>query len=741
MEQKEVKKQWTLRSSNVSESTVEKIIDKYKLSRSTAELISSRFIGSEDDIDMFINKDCSPLRDPLLLNDMDKAVERILRAVKNKDDVVAIYGDYDVDGVTSVSMMYLYLTSLGLRVGYYIPSRNDEGYGINKSAINKLYSRGVTLIISVDTGVTAIDEVEYAKSLGIDMIITDHHECRPELPDALAVINPHRPDCDYPFKELAGVGVAFKLICALEVARICETGLTEYEAQRKILLEYGDLVAIGTVADVMPIVDENRTIVSMGLKIIEARPRLGLSSLIELSSNKSASAQKKDITSTFIGFTIAPRLNAAGRMGNAAVAVELLLAEDKQTATTIAEELCETNRIRQSEENKIVDAALEKIDEEWDLHIKNGGVIVLAGEDWQQGVIGIVASRITERFGMPSILISFDGSVPLLSDESPFDLGKGSGRSVKGFNLVTALAECDELLEKYGGHELAAGLSIKRGNLDAFRERLNQYSRPILNNLENVQIIEADKIVSADELTLTFANELSSVIEPCGQHNPVPAFIMTDVMITSVRGIGAGKHIKLTIEKDGKKFTCLWFGVAESQNRFKVGDLVDMLFTLSINHFNDSTELQLIVTDIRYAEKVYAERVASRDSLKRLLCGGAYSPEDDYLPQRSDFVAFYRLFLSYVRDGRFSISDSNAAKLFAQAMSEEMPNFVKYRLMLEVFNELDIFHVEYIPLVSDSMSDRWQLPEDICVITRGSAEKVNLDDSILLARLREQITQ
>ena len=742
MEPKEVKKQWSLRSSGVSESTVDMIINKYKLSRTCAELVSARCDSSESEIDAFINRDFCPQRDPRMLNDMDKAVERILRAVKNKDDVIAIYGDYDVDGVTSVSMMYLYLTSLGLRVGYYIPSRNDEGYGVNKNAINRLYSRGVTLIVTVDTGVTAIEEVEYAKSLGIDMIITDHHECRPELPDALAVINPHRSDCDYPFKELAGVGVAYKLVCGIEIARTAETGLTEYEAQRKILLEYGDLVAIGTVADVMPIIDENRMIVSMGLKIIEARPRLGISALIESSSSKSSySAQKKDITSTFIGFNIAPRLNAAGRMGNAAVAVELLLAEDKETGSKIAEELCETNRLRHTEENKIVDAALEKIDEEWDLHLKNGGVIVLADDNWQQGVIGIVASRITEKFGLPSILITFEGSVPLLSDESPVDIGKGSGRSVKGFNLVTALSECEDLLEKYGGHELAAGLSVRRGNLDAFREKLNEYARPILNNLENVQVIEADRVISADEVTLSLANEMSSVIEPCGQHNPVPAFIMTDVTVTSVRGIGAGKHLKLTYQKDGKKFTGLWFGVAESQNRFNVGDLVDILFTVGINHYNGNTELQLIITDMRYAESVYNERRSSRDVLADVLDGGAFSTEDNFLPERKDFVALYRLFLSYVRDGRFSISDSNASKLFMDTMeSGEIPNFVKYRLMLEIFNELDIFHVEYIPLVSDSIGDRWQLPEDICVITRGSAEKVNLDDSKLLAKLKEQIT-
>ena len=742
MDLKEVKKQWSLRNTVVSESTVDMIIKKYKFSRTCAELICARCGGGEEAIDSFVNRDFCPERDPRLLNDMDKAVERILRAVKSKDDVIAIYGDYDVDGVTSVSMMYLYLTSLGLRVGYYIPSRNDEGYGVNKSAINKLYNRGVTLIVTVDTGVTAIDEVEYAKSLGIDMIITDHHECRPELPDAVAVINPHRPDCNYPFKELAGVGVAFKLICAIEMARISITGMNEYEAQRKMLLEYGDLVAIGTVADVMPIVDENRMIVYMGLKIIEAKPRLGVSALIESATGKTSySAQKKDITSTFIGFTIAPRLNAAGRMGNAAVAVELLLAEDKDTATNIAIELCETNRLRQSEENKIVDAALEKIDEEWEVHLKNGGVIVLADDNWQQGIIGIVASRITERFGLPSILITFEGSVPLLSDESPFDIGKGSGRSVKGFNLVTALSECEELLEKYGGHELAAGLSVRRGNLDAFREKLNDYARPILNSLDNVQVIEADRIVSADEITLDLANELSSVIEPCGHHNPVPSFIMNDVTITSLRGIGAGKHLKLTYEKDGKKFTGLWFGVAESQNSFKIGDRVDILFTVGINHFNGNTELQLIITDMRYAEEVYNSRRSCRDALAHVLSGGSFSTDDNYLPERKDFVSLYRLILSRLQDKRLSIADSSALKLFADTFDpNDAPNFVKYRLILEIFNELDIFRVEYLPLVADANGDRWQLPEDICVISRGSAEKVNLEDSALLAKLRKQIT-
>ena len=741
MNSNKIKKQWSLRGADFDPRVVDFAIEKYGLSRVVASLVCDRAGNTEQAVTDFICCDtCEPV-DPMKLKDMDKAVARIMKAIESGDEVVAIYGDYDVDGVTSVSMMYLYLTSLGLRAGYYIPSRNDEGYGVNREAIRKLHSKGVTLIITVDTGITAIEEIEYAKRLGIDVIVTDHHECRPVLPDAVAVVDPHRPDCPFPFKELAGVGVAYKLICAVEVARGSAVGKSAYEAQREVLLKYGDLVAIGTVADVMPIIGENRTIVSMGLKIIDARPRLGIEALIDASSGKSAyGAQKKDITATYIGFTIAPRLNAAGRMGNAAVAVELLLADNKETAAKIAAELCETNRLRQTEENKIVDSAIEKLEEEWDVHLKDNGVIVLDGEDWQHGVIGIVASRVTERYGLPSILISFEGSVPPLSDPSPVDLGKGSGRSIKGFNLVAALSECSELLDKYGGHELAAGLSLRRSILEAFRAKINEYAKPILDNLERVQVIEADMEVSAEDLNLAFAKEVTQIIEPCGPMNSTPSFIMKDVTVNAVRGIGAGKHIKLTFESGKRKFTGLWFGVSEAETCFKAGDLVDILFTVGINTFNGNTELQLIITDMRYADSVYQRRISEREKLRSVLEGASFSASDNVLPARADFVALSKLFISYLKNGRYSVADASAEKMLAASLpSDVVPNFVKYRLMLEVFNELDIFRVEYSPLVSDENGDRWQLPEDICVITRGGAEKVNLEDSALLAKLRTRL--
>jgi single-stranded-DNA-specific exonuclease len=342
---------------------------------------------------------------------------------------------------------------------------------------------------------------------------------------------------------------------------------------------------------------------------------------------------------------------------------------------------------------------------------------------------------------MPSILISFEGSVPALSEESPVDLGKGSGRSIKGFNLVSALSECSELLEKYGGHELAAGLSVRRGNLDAFRTKINEYAKPILDNLERVQVIEADREVLAEDLTLGFAKEVSQIIEPCGPMNPTPSFIMKDVTVNSIRGIGAGKHIKLTLESRKRRFTGLWFGVSEAETNFKQGDLVDLLFTVGINTFNGNTELQLIITDVRYAESVYRSRIDKREKLRAILNGAEFSAKDNVIPTRNDFVALYRIFINHLKAGRYSVTDASAERMLSASLpSDVVPNFVKYRLMLEIFNELDIFKVEYLPLVSDENGDRWQLPEDICVITRGGAEKVNLEDSVLLARLRSRMT-
>jgi single-stranded-DNA-specific exonuclease len=487
----------------------------------------------------------------------------------------------------------------------------------------------------------------------------------------------------------------------------------------------------------MPIIDENRTIVSLGLKIIEARPRLGISALIN--SATSSTSNKREINSTFIGFTLAPRLNSAGRMGNASVAVELLLAEDENSANMLSEELCQTNKLRQSEENRIVESVLEKIEEEWENHINDGAVIVLADDNWPQGVIGIVSSRITEKFGMPSILVTFEG-MPAACDPAPVDLGKGSGRSVKGFNLVDALSHCSQLLEKYGGHELAAGLSLRRGNLDAFRKQINDYARPIMKDLERIQVFEAERELQVSDINLTLANEISLLIEPCGPSNPLPSFVLSDVRIQSIRSIGGGKHIKFVLEKDGKKFTGLYFGVSEAQISFNVGDLVDVMFNLSVNHYNGSTELQMILNDVRFASSIYNERVQYRSRLFDVLNGSSFYKSEDIIPSRNDFVFLYKYFSGFRSQDMYSISDSDFMKSISDLPNDQCKiNFIKYRVMLEVFSELDIITLEYVQLVSDCNGSQWDLPEDICVIKKGNAIKVNLEDSSLLKKLQKQM--
>ena len=455
---------------------IDKMAAELGQSRFFAVLLYNRGYRTAEDAMRFLHFEEENLHDPYLLCDMDKATDRIFKAIESKEKI-CVYGDYDVDGVTAVSTLYLYLTSLGADVCIKIPKREGEGYGVSRVALEKLADLGVQLIITVDTGITACDEVDYAKELGMEFVITDHHECREVLPNACAVVNPHRRDCAYPFKELAGVGVVFKLVCALEIGRCRVEGRAVEVGLRDVCLKYIDLITLGTIADVMPIVDENRLIVSMGLKLMENSPRPGVRALIDAASAKKTGedSKKRKINSSFIGFGIAPRINAAGRISDATIAVRALLANEDD-APELAEELCEINRQRQIEENRIAEEAYEMIQDLADLD--ENPVIVLDSNEWQQGIIGIVASKITEKYGLPSILVSFDYT----SHPAPFDEGRGSGRSIKGLNLVEALNYCEDLLIKHGGHELAAGLTIRRSALDDFRDRINEYARMHLND-------------------------------------------------------------------------------------------------------------------------------------------------------------------------------------------------------------------------------------------------------------------
>ncbi len=626
----------------------------------TATLLLNRGLTNPESAERFLHYRDYLYYDAFLLPDMEKAVGRILRAVENKEKI-AIYGDYDVDGVTSVSILYLYLKELGSEPIYYIPDRCLEGYGINNEAIDRFRAQNISLIITVDTGVTAIDEVAYAKSLGIETVVTDHHECQSVLPEAVAVVNPHRSDSVYPFKDLAGVGVVFKLLCALE-KRI--SGDADQNTIARISEKYADLAAVGTIADVMPITDENRLLVGYGLKQLEKSHRLGLSCLLN-EANKRGSKEKRQITSSVISFTVAPRINAAGRMGDAQRAVSLFLADNEKIAQETARELCEINLKRQEEENAIITEAREMIAK--DPLSEDRKIVVLAKDHWHNGVIGIVSSRITEQMGLPSILISFDEN----------GVGKGSGRSVKGINLVDALTYCSDLLIKFGGHELAAGLTIRRENLDAFVEKINAYVKDRILERDTTPVIDVDTELSGDDLTCDQANELL-LLEPYGTSNPNPQFLIRGAKITEIREM-AQKHTRMTLTKDGESVTALLFGKTRASLDFYKGDSVDVVAQLSVNDFRGVVSLQLLVRDIRLSGVDPDEYDLKRCAFHAIMKGEKFPSA--WMPVRDECAAVF-LYL------KRRIAESPDGKVGVHQLLRALDGenaYVKTRIALELF--------------------------------------------------------
>ncbi len=730
MEKKIREKIWNIRyvpGDAERDNQIKLISDKLGISEILGALLHSRGYTTPPAAERFLKNEESVLHDPFLLKDIEPAVERIRRAVAEREKII-IYGDYDVDGVTAVSLIYLYLRAQEADVDYYIPSRSGEGYGLSLGALESLGGEGVGLIITVDTGITANEEVEYAKQLGIDMVITDHHECRPELPGAVAVVNPHRPDCDYPFRDLAGVGVVFKLLTAYEITRSRERGEADIDAVRRVCYEYADLVAIGTVADVMPITDENRLIVALGLRMIAETRRPGLAALINATTNKSYShsstsrpARRRKITSNFIGYGIAPRINAAGRISSATTAVRLLLAEDKDEAASLARELCEINTQRQIEENRIAEQAYKKIEREFDFN--SDRVIVLEDDGWQQGIIGIVSSRITEKFGLPSVLISFDGSTRGYSSED--DTGKGSGRSIKGMNLVEALNACEDLLVKYGGHELAAGLTIERRNVPEFIKRINEYAKMNLKEEDMAVNLEADCVLSLDMLTLPFAAELN-LLEPYGVTNPVPTFIAYDVTINKILPISSGKHLKLIIGEGGAQVTALYFNMPPSRFGLFEGERADILFTVDINEYQNVRSVQIIVQDIRMSRSSAEDRRAIKRRYEEISGGGTFSAEEDFIPDRDDFAAVYTMLRREFRLGRDALTDRMMLSLLSNSEKRCSINYVKLMYILKVFRELEICSADKI---ADGL---------FCFDVSYRSTKTNIEKSTILKKLRAQ---
>ncbi len=641
----------------------------------TALLLLNRGMDTPEAARSFLTQSDAAFHDPFLIPDMEKAVDRLERAIARQEKVV-IYGDYDVDGVTSVSVLSLYLKKRGLAAGYYIPDRSGEGYGINNAAVDRFASEGVTLMVTVDTGVTAVDEVEYAKRFGIDTLITDHHECQSQLPDAVAVVNPRRPDSCYPFKELAGVGVVFKLLSACEERRNAgrerESGFLGALSD-----EFIDLVAMGTVADVMPLVDENRLMVSKGLARMSEAPRYGVTSLLAAARGKDKKGAP--VTASAISFVIAPRINAAGRIDSAEKAVELFLSDSPAETERIAAELCEINRERQTEENRIIEEAAEKIRNECDFD--KDKIIVLADDHWHHGVIGIVASRITERYGLPSILISFDG-----------EIGKGSGRSIKGINLVEALTDSSAFLVKYGGHELAAGLSVERASLADFRASINNYVREHLSEAENAAGVDVDCELSAADLTLETAEALS-YLEPYGIANPTPLFLLRDAVIRSLLPLGE-KHTRLLLEKDGRSLTALCFGKTRGDIEYYPGDRIDLLFQLGVNEFRGQRSVQMVVKGIRLGEGVLTIDEGDRARFEALMNGAAFDKSEDILPTRDDIAPVYLWFKRRFGNGRGEIT--GLRELLGQFAGNPRIHYKKLRVILKILDECGIVSIEYM---------------------------------------------
>ncbi len=686
-----------------------------------AVLLYNRGYTNADSARRFLRFEETDFHDPFLLTDMDAAVERILRAVDNNEKIY-IYGDYDVDGVTSASLLYLYLTSLGADVGIKIPKREGEGYGVSMPAIQAIADSGATLIITVDTGITANAEVDFASRLGVDFVVTDHHECHGELPNAVAVVNPHRPDCSYPFKELAGVGVVFKTVCACEMSRCARVGKSVIDGVREVSSKYADLVAVGTIADVMPLTDENRLIVSLGLaKLGKGEGRPGLISLLDASSKKTQDgAAVRKVTSGMIGFGIAPRINAAGRISDASMAVELMLAEDGKTVSDYTERLCEINRQRQVEENQIATQAYEML--EATNAYDNDKVIVLAHDEWQQGIIGIVSSRITEKYGLPSILISFSGSVDGEPDDS--DDGKGSGRSIKGLNLVEALNDCKDLLVKYGGHELAAGLTVKRGMLDEFRARINEYASQRINDDMLKIRYEADCELSMNELNLSFAEEILR-LEPFGIGNASPQFVIKGATVRRITPIGSGKHTKLLLQKDGICVTAMYFGVGESELCCVEGDLVDVLFNIDINDYRNVRSVQMVVHDIRICEEYSNKLAAEKQLYEQIKNGGRFTDADDVVPCREDFARVYTALRKEYR-AQISVLGIRAILRIVNTPDQPIINYAKMKFILRILDELRICEV------TECEDDVYTFN----VFFNGS--KTNIEKSFILKKLKGQ---
>ena len=528
-----------------------------------AMVLASRGIREKKDAEKYL--DCNaPLPDPFLMTDMDLAANRVQLAI-DRGEKIAVFGDYDVDGITSTCLLTDFLRKRGADCVSYIPGRLEEGYGLNPIAITQLHSEGVKLIITVDCGITAVSETELCRQLGMELVITDHHECKDILPEAVAVVDPHRPDGGYPHMNLSGVGVAFKLASAL-----CGS-------QEEVLSDYADMVCLGTVADVMPLQGENRVFVTRGLEALRHTHRPGIAALMA-----ECGCTPDSVSASAIGFMLAPRINAAGRMGQINLAVELFLTQDPHRASQVAKALCELNRQRQNVESEIYQQAISMLPVG-----QAPEAIVLADESWHQGVVGIVASRIAEEFSCPAFLICLDGNH-----------GKASSRSYGGFNLFSSLSALSDLLESYGGHELAAGFTITRNNIPEFRRQVCTLAASFYSDGTPRTLLDIDCCVPPELLTISNVESLS-VLEPCGSGCPKPVLMLKNLTIDRLQQVGSGRHMRLRLRSGRYILNAIYFSATPESTFVQQGDVVDIAFSPQINEFRGERTVQMNVLDIR----------------------------------------------------------------------------------------------------------------------------------------------
>ncbi len=676
-------KKWVTRKLNKENAVA--VSQRYDLPMLIAMLLDIRGITDDKEIADFLYGEALTAS-PFEIKDMDKAVERIQSAIESGERI-CVYGDFDADGVTSTALLYSYLSDIGADVLYYIPSRENEGYGMNKGAVSKLYERGVKLIITVDNGIAAFDEVAYANSLGIDTVVTDHHAVPEVLPEAVAVIDLHRPDCNSSFKELSGVGVAFKLVQAIE---------GEYSDIQSLLENYSDLAAIGTIGDIVPLRGENRVLVRNGIRHINNGDRLGIAALVD-----EAGLRGRTISAGNLSFNLVPRINAGGRLGLSQKSVSMLLTDDEEYAADIAAELSSDNTERQQIERDIISDIDELIRET--PSIVNDRVIVVYGEGWHKGVIGIVASRIKEIYMKPAIIITLDG-----------DECRASGRSVAGFSLIDAVFSCSDLLIQCGGHPMAVGFGIRKENIEKFIERINAYAaeHPV-----PAPVLELDCKLNPSQLSVDLVRGLS-MLEPYGAGNPTPLFGLYNMTLREIREIGGGRHLRLTLSRGDSNIYAMRFSTTLAEFPYRAGDIVDLAVTLDINDYNNSESLSIIIRDMRFSGQDEDDILSSKELFERFCRGDVITPDEakSLIPDREDFAVVYR----YLKAGDgYDLSFDSLVYRLRSDMS-----YGKLRVILESMNELGLIRI------SEGMYD---FKIKMCEV----GGKVDLNSSLIIKKLKE----